>query len=152
MTRPPEFPYTQVPTTDLLVIKHLLERNHEVWVEASGLAERVNAELAEFRDPAEQEQARAELAALAQQALTAAQVRSIAQQAVTQNTAWNDVDKIVTCEADPDDVGAVLLRLDLAVAGWAAAACRDLLVERGYAVEPVERLGTWMRVKAGEAR
>ncbi|MEV1003432.1 hypothetical protein [Nonomuraea sp. NPDC050202] len=149
MSRSPEFPYTQVPTADLLVIKHLLDRNHEVWVEASGLAARVNAELAEFRDPAEQEQARAELSALAQQALTAAQVRTVAQQAVTRNTAWIDVDKVVICEADPSDSGAVLLRLDPA-ADWAA--CRDLLVESGYAVEVIDPVGTRMRVKAGEAR
>ncbi|MGR6921166.1 hypothetical protein ACU635_43580 [[Actinomadura] parvosata] len=148
MTRPPEFPYTQVPTADLLVIKHLLDRNHEVWVEASGLAERVNAELAEFRNPAEQEQARAELAALAQQALTAAQVRSITQQAVTRNTAWLDLERVVLCKADPSDAGAVLLRLDPA-ADWVA--CRDLLVERGYAVEVIDPVGTRMRVKAGEA-
>jgi hypothetical protein len=138
-----------VPTADLLVIKHLLERNHEAWVEASGLADRINGELAEFRDSAEQEQARAALAALAKQALTAAQVRALARQAVTRNTAWLDLDRVVLCKADPGDAETVLLRLDPA-ADWVA--CRDLLVERGYVVEVIDPVGTRMRVKAGGAR
>ncbi|WP_424533662.1 hypothetical protein ACOZ38_25335 [Sphaerisporangium viridialbum] len=42
-------PYAAAPTLDLLVLKRLLGNDHSVWAQASGVAERVAAEL-DLRD------------------------------------------------------------------------------------------------------